>query len=163
MAQPPEGKKHLLPIGACVLVFLSPSSCIAVQIERFLLRAKQKAQRTPPQFAKSPMLSSLGRLQADYLIRSHQKGSRSPLSLGCAWHCHRRPPANPTPSLRPLALHILIGSLTDLVMVAVTCTATRGDTVSGAFCLHRQTQQGLHWPGLLQSFPAPWDHLRRTA
>lgn len=35
------------------------------------------------------MISSLGHIQADYLMRSHQKGSRSPLSLGGAWHCHR--------------------------------------------------------------------------
>lgn len=42
MAQPPEGKKHLLPVGACVLVFLSPSSCVAVQIERFYYEQAKK-------------------------------------------------------------------------------------------------------------------------
>lgn len=132
MAQPPEAKKYR-------------DSGLGASSD---LRAEPR--KTPPQFAKSPMLSCLGRIQADYLMRSHQKGSRIPLSLGGAWHC---PGSFSAPGSHSITYRIPCRPC----HIGVTCMQPAATPSRSHFASIDRQSKGLDWPVCLQTFPAPWN------
>lgn len=99
------------------------------------------------------MISSLGHIQADYLMISHQKGSRSPLSLGSAWHCHRHFSANPVLTGLPDYLSDPLPTMS----CQITCMQPAAIPSGSHFASIDRHSKGLDWPGCMQTFPAPWN------
>lgn len=143
-------------------MFLSLASC-AAQIERFMSRAQENASAVCQEPDDIQLGSHPGSLPYCIPSEGFQKPAIAWLALGTAIGTLEAPsaiPASPPPLLASgvtyrIPYRHMSGRGSHALQPAGTPSRSN-------FCLYRQTLQGLDWPGGLQTFPAPWNHLRRT-